>query len=1133
MALNNPHPCINICSINICGLSDRSKLVLDKYVDSKKYDAVAVQETGSCKIDKLSLSNMNIITDSNEAKNRGVALYVRNNHSIAKLEQIGIGFKNIDSAWGLAVVGGHRYIIGNVYAKLDYVHCIPEVIAMLENAQQLNSKLHAKGIILTGDLNARHQLWGDSTANDYGRRLTEQLDQTKYSIMTSETPTFLSTNGFSYIDLVIVSNNLVDKIINITTDNEVELFSGAPFRGHVPLIITIECSNNTREPPVEKICIKEMNWNAWSQDLETHIEANEEYIASTEDPYELLQFIDNEVKKVTEKHGKKKIVSSHSKPYWTKTLSELSAKLRSDRKNYTKRNTDSNKEKLERSKKEFDEAREKACNDFIVNKTKNLNSTQSQKFWKEFKNMISSKSNHSINPLDDGDGGLLTESAQIEKLLFSTFFEGKHLKEAKFDEEFYTEINEIYEEVMNDNTNSGGEETDELNSTITLKEITDSIKKYKCSGKSFDNHGFQPEMFKHLKPQTLKFLQKIFNICLNKKIWIWENAEVIFLKKEGKKSYSIPGSYRPISITSYIGKLLEKIVTRRIIKSLLKNKHDDPNQEGFTEGKNTIRYMNRLYLDIKSDLLLKKTVICLFIDFEKAFDSVWKRALLVKLSRVGIKGNLLKLIDHFLSSRKVKLKVNGTNGPLRDCFEFGLPQGSALSPILFKIFMMDLLEELDDEDIVTYKFADDGTIKVAANSTAECLLKLQNILEAVDRWAKKWRMGINCLPNKTEVIVFGTAENNRALIPQEFILGDKKIKLVRSTKVLGIIIDEDLTFKEQSKDVYNKLTTRWNMIRMYCNRNWGFTQRIVIQLVKTLFLSCMLYGSHIWMSSKNMSEINSLYYQILKTSVGAIFNVKQSICEIIVGVPPVHIQNKMNQIKHYLKLNINDVPSDTLKKTVKDYMSNPARRPVELNNAIKQVYKYLLWKTNIKPEQFSEEDKKIVHSLEYMNFDQLTGSSCKYTKNEITKYTEVIWAESIRNEFLCEGHSIIPQPSCTPLPLSAGVSRGTEVMVMQMFYENNLLNSFLHRINIPDVQTSLCHCGRDEQTAYHVIFECETIDPELRARANASVRLSSGDPDTRSSIVLLNSSRDKDFIQCMVEIVDAQKDFIRNSIDLN
>ena len=73
-------------------------------------------------------------------------------------------------------------------------------------------------------------------------------------------------------------------------------------------------------------------------------------------------------------------------------------------------------------------------------------------------------------------------------------------------------------------------------------------------------------------------------------------------------------------------------------------------------------------------------------------------------------------------------------------------------------------------------------------------------------------------------------------------------------------------------------------------------------------------------------------------------------------------------------------------------MSNPARRPVELNNAIKQVYKYLLWKTNIKPEQFSEEDKKIVHSLEYMNFDQLTGSSCKYTKNEITKYTEVIWA---------------------------------------------------------------------------------------------------------------------------------------------
>ena len=168
-----------------------------------------------------------------------------------------------------------------------------------------------------------------------------------------------------------------------------------------------------------------------------------------------------------------------------------------------------------------------------------------------------------------------------------------------------------------------------------------------------------------------------------------------------------------------------------------------------------------------------------------------------------------------------------------------------------------------------------------------------------------------------------------------------------------------------------------------------------------------------------------------------------------------------------------------------------------------------------------------------MNFHKLSSSSCKYTKDEVTKYTEVLWADSIRNEFLCEGHNIIPKPSCAPLPLNVRVTRETEVMIMQMFYENNLLNSFLHKINIPDVSTSLCHCGRDEQTSYHVILECDAVDPELRLRANNCLRLLVGTPDAKNSILLLNCSRDKDFMECMVEIVNIQKNFIRNSIDLH
>ena len=651
-----------------------------------------------------------------------------------------------------------------------------------------------------------------------------------------------------------------------------------------------------------------------------------------------------------------------------------------------------------------------------MKKAHNLNAAESQKFWKEFKKITNSNTNQSVNPLDDGEGGLITEKEEKEQLLFSTFFEGKHMEEESFDEHFYEQINNQYEEIIHGDGNTENEESEELNADITDTEIRNSIKNYKSSGKSFDNHGNHPEMFKNLGPLSLNLILILFNLCLHMKLWIWQHAEVIFLRKEGKKSYSLPGSYRPISITAYLGKLLEKILTSRAIKFLKKINCFDPYQEGFTEKKNTIRYLNRLLLDIKSDIQKGKTVICLFLDFEKAFDSVWKSGLIVKLFKLGFRGNFLNLIDHFLTSRKISLNINGNKGESRNCAEFGLPQGSVLSPILFKIFMLDFLEDINDDNTVLYKFADDGTVKISADTTADCLIQLQKVLEALDTWATKWRMKINCLPNKTEVMCFGTAENDRSLIPAEYKLGSQEIKLVKNTKVLGITLDEQLKFTEHSKDVYRKLITRWNFIQIYCNRNWGFTQKVMVELTRTLFLSCLFYGSHLWMNQKNMKDINSLYYKILKSTVGAVFNVRHSITEIILGLPPVSIQNQVNQIKHYLKIITSEVPDDPLLKTIQNITSSNSI-PSDMHNMFRSVYKFLRWKLQRRPEQVSQEDQTIIQQSDFTKFHLLSRSCGLYTKDLMKKYTELLWSASTENEFLNEGQSVIPKPSCTPLYL--------------------------------------------------------------------------------------------------------------------
>ena len=157
----------------------------------------------------------------------------------------------------------------------------------------------------------------------------------------------------------------------------------------------------------------------------------------------------------------------------------------------------------------------------------------------------------------------------------------------------------------------------------------------------------------------------------------------------------------------------------------------DEDQEGFTRARNTVRYLNRLNLGIKTDLEKRLTVMCLFLDMKKAFDSVWKRGLIVKLSQVGVKGRMLAIIDAFLMNRSVRLNVNGFIGILRLCLLIGLPQGSVLSPILFKFFLYDLCEEFIRSNyrlLKKYKFADDGSLKASGATTAICLENLMLIM---------------------------------------------------------------------------------------------------------------------------------------------------------------------------------------------------------------------------------------------------------------------------------------------------------------------------------------------------------------------------------------------------------------------
>ena len=92
----------------------------------------------------------------------------------------------------------------------------------------------------------------------------------------------------------------------------------------------------------------------------------------------------------------------------------------------------------------------------------------------------------------------------------------------------------------------------------------------------------------------------------------------------------------------------------------------------------------------------------------------------------------------------------------------------------------------------------------------------------------------------------------------------------------------------------------------------------MVQLIKTMFIPKLQYAGHIYLTANNQEKIKKLWYKIVKTSIGAILNVSLAVAEVILGLPPLEIQTKINRIKHFLKLNIHPSPNDLYKQTIKD-----------------------------------------------------------------------------------------------------------------------------------------------------------------------------------------------------------------------
>ena len=188
---------------------------------------------------------------------------------------------------------------------------------------------------------------------------------------------------------------------------------------------------------------------------------------------------------------------------------------------------------------------------------------------------------------------------------------------------------------------------------------------------------------------------------------IWKIANVSSIHKKDDKS-SIE-NYWPISLISSVGKIFEKVIYKHVHYHLLDNEVITTFQSGFTRGDSTVNQL----VDIYNTLCLKalddgKEVHAVFCDISKAFDRVWHRGLIAKLHHYGICGSLLEWFKSYLANRLQRVVLPGGKSEWKE-IKAGVPQGSILGPLLFNIYINDIVCDIQSSIRL---FADDTTLYI-------------------------------------------------------------------------------------------------------------------------------------------------------------------------------------------------------------------------------------------------------------------------------------------------------------------------------------------------------------------------------------------------------------------------------------
>lgn len=743
-------------------------------------------------------------------------------------------------------------------------------------------------IIIGGDFNGHNTIWGSKESNPRGNRILDFIiDNNLALINKGSAPTFVSGGNETIIDLTLATKK-VEKDISGWEVAQEESFSD-----HKTINFEIETEKIN---PIKNRTKKKTDWIKLCVNLEKNIKDINLDIKNHEELETAANQYREAIMKAYKSSNKEKIIKTNFHMEWFDN--KLQEEKRELRKLYNKSNNNIQLNPLTRKKIRLDyKAKLKEYNKNIKKSKTNqwrrkMSVIESTKDIARLHKILESKKPPEVTTLIKNDGSHTNSNEEKTKLLMETHFpDCKELNSNNL-----PEVHEPYY--------AGDESLQKIKNISTESKITwaiESFSPFKSPGKD----GIFPALLQKTSKISVPILKTLFraSLMLGYIPSSWRGTLVTFIPKAGKIAYDRANSYRPISLMSFILKVLEKLVDRGIREKHLIENPLNGSQHAYQTGKGTESASHYMTDEIEKSITNQGAAIVVFLDIAGAFDNTGFQTIEQSLRAKGVDAWIINWIMTMLKTRSIKASSLGSEtsyNPTKGC-----PQGGCLSPLLWSIVMDALLNKLTiDGKFKVSAYADDLAIIITGhkNLIGAMSSHMNKAMKTVEQWCNETGLSVN--PDKTVLMKFSKGTKDEPL--NAIKIYGKKILRVKSFKYLGVIYDEKLNWGTHIEHAIEKGKKAIWACRNMVSKHWGLKPKVMLWIYNQIIKPRVTYGSIIWWhaakKNQNRNKLKCIQRMALMLTTGAVRSTPTSALEALLNVIPLELEIERLAIKACARL---------------------------------------------------------------------------------------------------------------------------------------------------------------------------------------------------------------------------------------